>query len=548
MKIIQSCWSCNQPNLFESNAGWHAPEYHLMSWALSCLQLKKFHGKVALYADSVSATTLADILKLPYDQVYCELDHLNDLNAGLWALPKIYAYSKQDYPFLHVDGDVFIWKPFDHELLKGDLIAQNIEIATDYYEGILDSLERNLLFFPPEMIAERKRTDRIYAYNAGILGGHDLSFFKEYTTKAMEFVERNAPCFDRIHVTDFNVFYEQYLFYCLVKEQHKTVNLLLPEVRGGNEYLGFADFSEVPHNKSFLHLLGSFKRNKLVCEQMAYRLRLDYPDYYYRIIAVFKNKKLPLKRNYYEFNSETAEDLIQRHIFLKKKFLSNELNAINADRESRAFCKDRFLTELVKKAVRRVIAEQRPEIAFEPRHFKIYLQDVSEFENKVFTFLKEKFIGLSASYLYGRDIISTQYFEHIFSDPSLGYHTMLITDPLYEVLESNFDWSEIDTDDFGQMVLMEQLSLSPSRVLTAVIPECDVKGFRLLNIDELDIRILSLANNGITVYELLNEIKKDFDPADVEESEQEFEMLIIGRVKIALLHKLLKILIGDRQV
>lgn len=92
MRIVQSFWSCNQNHLLQLKAGWVAPEYNLMSWALSCLQLKQYYKYVTLYADTVSAKLLIDTLKLPYSEVICDLDELNEYHPQLWALPKIKTY------------------------------------------------------------------------------------------------------------------------------------------------------------------------------------------------------------------------------------------------------------------------------------------------------------------------------------------------------------------------------------------------------------------------------------------------------------------------
>jgi hypothetical protein len=118
IRSIQSFWSCNQTNLLSTNAGWLAPEYNLMGWTLSCLQLKQYFNEVVLYTDSIAARMLIDYLKLPYNEVICTMDALNHYNPELWALPKIYTYSVQQQPFLHVDGDVFIWERFDNDLLQ----------------------------------------------------------------------------------------------------------------------------------------------------------------------------------------------------------------------------------------------------------------------------------------------------------------------------------------------------------------------------------------------------------------------------------------------
>ncbi len=112
-----------------------------MGWALSCLQWQKIYNKVTLYADDIAAKLLIDTLRLPNTTVICELGKLNSCHPSLWALPKIYAYSKQESPFLHVDGDVFIWHRFNETLLQGGLIAQNKQVSTDCYEGVMSSLE-----------------------------------------------------------------------------------------------------------------------------------------------------------------------------------------------------------------------------------------------------------------------------------------------------------------------------------------------------------------------------------------------------------------------
>jgi len=97
--------------------GWVAPEYHLMGWALSCLQLQKIYGEVSLFANSQAARLLIDTLQLPYTDVQVKHDKLTLLHPDLWALPKIYTYSIQEQPFLHIDGDVFLFNPFDANLL-----------------------------------------------------------------------------------------------------------------------------------------------------------------------------------------------------------------------------------------------------------------------------------------------------------------------------------------------------------------------------------------------------------------------------------------------
>lgn len=503
MNIIQSFWSCNKENLLKENFGWLAPEYNLMSWALSCLQLNKFYKDITLYADTASARMLIDILKLPYSNVVCELDMLNHFHENLWALPKIYSYSKQDKPFLHVDGDVYIWKEFDDELMSGDLIAQNKEAATDYYEAKFSQLETSLIYFPSVIQAERKNNNLMYAYNAGIFGGHDIDFFRRYANEAFEFVINNNSALQEINVTDFNIFFEQYLFYCMAKDESKQIHLLFNEVIGDNQYTGFGDFIEVPHNKQYLHLLGVYKRNNQVCSQLADRLRLDYPEYYYKIISLFKSNQLCLHRDYYHYCSNFDEGILcERYKLLKNETLRNRELQYFAVQDLQAFPFDKNLGPV---------------------------------EGNVNFIRLKYFLHFSNDVLYARDINTAESFQYLFQFPDeisekklrSGYHVLLKNLPsefLYEYLRE----SEIDED-----------YLSDDEYFLAIVPECDIKGYSLVLIDKLDCIILKTISCQITVGNLMETLKQYFDEEDLNDSLSEYCKLILGRIKMLLSNKLI---------
>ena len=83
--IIQTLY-LNDKDPFHNPFGWVAPEYHLMGWALSCLQLQKLYGNITLFADSPAVRLLIDTLQLPYSQVYPTHDELSLIHPDLWAL------------------------------------------------------------------------------------------------------------------------------------------------------------------------------------------------------------------------------------------------------------------------------------------------------------------------------------------------------------------------------------------------------------------------------------------------------------------------------
>jgi hypothetical protein len=72
------------------------------------------------------------------------------------------------------------------------------------------------------------------------------------------------------------------------------------------------------------------------------------------------------------------------------------------------------------------------------------------------------------------------------------------------------------------------------------VPECTEKGYSTVNIDSLDILILSIIEERKTVTSLLEQLKASFDPNDLEDSKAEFEKLIFGRIKNGLQNKSIK--------
>jgi len=261
MNFIQTFRYPAPINPFQASFGWFAPEYHLMSWALSCLQIKKIYGAVDLYASSNAAKLLVDVLELPYTNLHITHDHLYVADERLWALPKILTYSLQEKSFLHLDGDVFIFKPFSDTLLSGGLIAQNVEEATGYYTTTQRELIEHFSFFPVCVKDDFTSTVPIKAVNAGILGGSNVDFIKKYAYTAFEYIDKNKQHLSKINADRFNVFFEQHLFYSLAREKNLPISLLFNDIVNDNEYRHLGEFHEVPCSTSYLHLLGHFKRD-----------------------------------------------------------------------------------------------------------------------------------------------------------------------------------------------------------------------------------------------------------------------------------------------
>lgn len=333
MKIIQSFWSGNQNNINDSY-GWYSPRYNWMSWILSCQQLVKYYDEVELYTDDFGYDVLIKKLQLPYTKVHVVLNELNIYPKDLWAIAKIKAYSLQEEPFIHIDGDVFIWEKFPEDFLNSKLVTQNLENTTGYYREMWNSISEHITFIPEELSSFHNGTSNLCC-NMGIVGGNDVKFFKKYCEKSFEFVNKNIEFWNKINLFNFNIFFEQELFYGLSTINSKEIKYLFDEIWGDNAYMGFGDFHMIPHKRTYLHLLGFFKRQATVCKNMEIYTMKYYPESYSKLskllnkveesdreIEFLTSKKvIELLK---EFETEIKTNQFSNQNFLLKRDLYNQ--------------------------------------------------------------------------------------------------------------------------------------------------------------------------------------------------------------------------------
>jgi hypothetical protein len=303
MKIVQTFWSGNQTaeHYLHNKAGWLSAEYHWMSWALSILQLRNFYDDVELITDDVGKHILIDVLKLPYTSVRTDLQTvLTSYPNDLWALAKIFAYSLQKEPFLHIDGDVYIWKKFDSHIEKADLVAQNFEISFPFYSSPLKIMEREFLNVPACMLDELAKSEKIYSSNAGVMGGNKFDFFETFKQEVFDFIDCNHQNLDKVPYNHINICVEQFYFYCLSKQKNIEISYVINnEGQFDPTYPGFANFQFVPYQTWYIHLMAEYKRQEVVVRHLAKRLQKDYPSYYYAILKICQNAGLTLHNQVY---------------------------------------------------------------------------------------------------------------------------------------------------------------------------------------------------------------------------------------------------------
>lgn len=292
MKIIQSYWSKPYNELSGSNrmGGWSEKAFHYMSCALSCLKLAEFYP-VELITDQKGIDILINKIGLPYSHTTIDLEYI-DYPTSLWAVGKVVAYSLQNEPFIHIDNDVFIWSKFPEHIIASNLVVQSIEENFHHNLFYLELAIKKFKYISKSLLEQKNNKSITNSINAGILGGKDISFIKDYAIEAIKLVESNVIEISQLKNTNgINLVFEQCLFYSLIEEQKKTLTCLLGKTDKA-EYKELVQFWDIPCIKTYIHTISSYKQFYVIGEQVAQRLWYEYPEYFYRIQDLIKKNAI----------------------------------------------------------------------------------------------------------------------------------------------------------------------------------------------------------------------------------------------------------------
>ena len=190
IKIIQTLWT--KPYFKrKDNFGFDKIKTFFNSLILSVNAAKENHDNVILYTDTLGLKLLESYMdRLPYSKVYTILDELDYIPNFLWAFPKIYVYSLQLKPFLHIDNDFYLWGNVNVDKSKVDIICQNEEIYikdAHIFPHYRDALNKIGHLFPPGYSFKNAT-----ALNAGIYGALNekgLNMFRKMYLDAVRILQ-----------------------------------------------------------------------------------------------------------------------------------------------------------------------------------------------------------------------------------------------------------------------------------------------------------------------------------------------------------------------
>jgi hypothetical protein len=254
MQIYHSFWDGGYSTMNETLHDLHE---------LSVLTSLQNFGNIHLITTERGKEFLQD---LPYTSIQLFDSEIDSRYGSFWSVGKIFAIEqilKKRQPFLHIDYDVFFFKPLVSEVLNTDVLIQDIEgkeSVLGYGTEKFYEVCKDLKFFKDGLVnmetnginlSNNLRVD--FAYNCGILGGNDIDFFSNYVTQIKDFIESpiNYDVFESHDGLDhISCILEQFSLAIMCKNSNIKVRPLL-----GTNY-DLEERDRIAHNIGYTHLMG----------------------------------------------------------------------------------------------------------------------------------------------------------------------------------------------------------------------------------------------------------------------------------------------------
>ncbi|MFI3297552.1 MAG: DUF6734 family protein [bacterium] len=326
MKAIQTLYLYSDDCTLESKMSYINPLCCWMSMALSCVLLKRHFEKVVLYCNEAAKSIIIDTLHIPYDEFVIIPAEAIPRNSTLWASPKIYTYSLQKEPFVHVDNDCFMFdKP---EILTSvPLFCQNIEYDDqDSYKKIIaefKSVGGNLNENFDKYITSNNN-EHLTVINAGILAFNDIEFLERYVKEVKLFFDSNYEVLDNYRDGSINFLYEQLFCKILLDSLDYKLGCFTD-----GDYLSTSyNWMDVDYSlfkkHEYIHLLGNWKRRTPSFKLVLNLLSLYDYKLYSHIICLFKQKSIPTGLRYYdEYYNASGTEMFDKNIQYETELKSN---------------------------------------------------------------------------------------------------------------------------------------------------------------------------------------------------------------------------------
>lgn len=288
-KAVWSHWS--KP--FKKNTTWSDKKYLLLSCALSLETARQHYPETILITDDEGVKMLVDKMGLPYTHVSTELNALNECSIDLWNMGKLYAYRAQTEPFLHLDQDVYLWKPLPDKLSNAAVFAQNPEHFTEDSDYYLPAEFENAInddggWLPDEWKWCRSIFgDFQKSINTGIFGGNNLEFIQYAVNLTIATIEHqnNAKALSSIgHPEKVVGMLEQFIPAACLDYHCDRKDSPFSNIKVECLFESAEEAYEKANQLGYTHLIGPSKKSQELIALLEKRVKEYYPQYYERCV------------------------------------------------------------------------------------------------------------------------------------------------------------------------------------------------------------------------------------------------------------------------
>jgi hypothetical protein len=265
MKAIFSFWSkCSNESSDRRMAGFYNEHFFITSFKLAIACAKRSFKTIEIYTDKVGYELLILKHKLTVDAVHTVLDDINHYPSDLWMTGKLYTYSLQKEPFIHLDYDLYLLKPIPSHYFNESIIVQCEELFehTDVYEWGIDWVRSTNQNLPKEF---NFNTEIPYKYqkanNLGLVGGQAFDAIADFGKRSLQMIEENATLISQLPVNkqnQLNIIYEQFFFTQYMLYHNIKVKAFMPDALKRYRF----------DNDTFVHMLSKVKSYYPACVEM----------------------------------------------------------------------------------------------------------------------------------------------------------------------------------------------------------------------------------------------------------------------------------------
>ena len=295
MRAVWSFWS--KPFLAFKGRIWREPWHHLLAWGLSVRLASKHYPDTMLVTDQAGAELLVERLGLRFTHVRTDLEQLRHADVGWWALGKLFAYSMQDRPFVHLDTDVFLWKRLPARLEGAAVFTQCPETHPPLDEwcgpgDIEAAFAAHNLVLPPEWQWTRSQPSVGFREeNCGILGGTRVDFIRHFSQLGLELALNPvyAQAWAKLpYKAGYMMMIEQFLLAACLDYHRVHPGSPFSGIRGRHLFSSWAQAFDplVTARVGYTHLLGDAKTHPGITQRLEHRMQREDPELFRRCIRV----------------------------------------------------------------------------------------------------------------------------------------------------------------------------------------------------------------------------------------------------------------------